>query len=352
VEVKNTASPTVLPPQQTQPPRLEIGIALGADKGIGIDPIVDCKKPIYTCLSADQIGRQPLVFDVGTKGWGRIILRVKNVGDQRLLHPVTHIESSQPISIDYAANPNPERLPRNVLDITGDDISPFSLSEAEVAIPIDVTVLPDTMRFDLDLNIFGDNMKAHKVTFHFDIARAEAGSSAITDKSSNKNTGQTPTKKKTDRPAENNAGNIIQGPGSIAQIGNNNQASIVSGPPDRTLSVSQKDAIAGAAKSIPSDIRVVVEHPTDYESSVYAKMIHDALAEFRSADLGTALSYGGQPPPVGLYVLAHTDDDKVIPYANQLFDAMKKSGIPCEGYQVDWVPSGTLRISVGIKPRG
>ncbi len=146
------------------------------------------------------------------------------------------------------------------------------------------------------------------------------------------------------------AGAISQGPGSIAQVGSNNQASIVSGPPDRTLTASQEGAIAEVAKGIPAQIRIVVEHPTDYESSEYGKVIHDALAEFRSADLGTALSYGGQPPPVGLYVLAHTDDSNVMPYANQLYDAMKKVGIPCEAYQVDFVPAGTLRISVGVKP--
>ena len=67
--------------------------------------------------------------------------------------------------------------------------------------------------------------------------------------------------------------------------------------------------------------------------------------------LSTALSYGGQPPPKGLYVLVHTDDEKVLSTVNPFYDGMKKSGIPCEGAQVDFVPSGTLRISVGVKPR-
>jgi hypothetical protein len=153
-------------------------------------------------------------------------------------------------------------------------------------------------------------------------------------------------------------GPITSGPCSNLQIGGSNnqgtidncQATIISAPPDRTLSDSQERAISEIAKDISPEVKVVVEHPSDYESSEYAKTIHDALAEFHLAELTTALSYGGQPPPVGLYVLAHTDDDKVIPYANKLYDAMKKAGIPCEGYQVDWVPSGTLRISVGIKP--
>jgi hypothetical protein len=103
-------------------------------------------------------------------------------------------------------------------------------------------------------------------------------------------------------------------------------------------------------KDIPTEVKIVVEHPTDSESSEYAKMIHGAIVPYHSAEFSAALSYGGQPPPIGLYVLAHTDDYNVLPSANHLYDLMKKAGIPCEAYQVDWVPSGTIRISVGVMP--
>lgn len=119
---------------------------------------------------------------------------------------------------------------------------------------------------------------------------------------------------------------------------------------DRTLTVPQAKAIADAAKDIPPDIKIVVEHPTDYESSEYAKTIRDTIVGVHPAELSTALSYGGQPPPVGLFVFAHTNDARVLPYANQFYAAIKNAGIPCGAYQVDFVTAGTLMIRVGVKP--
>jgi hypothetical protein len=55
---------------------------------------------------------------------------------------------------------------------------------------------------------------------------------------------------------------------------------------------------------MPHEVRIVIEHPVDSEASDYAKMIHGAIVPYHPADLTTALSYGGQPPPKGLYVLA------------------------------------------------
>ena len=111
------------------------------------------------------------------------------------------------------------------------------------------------------------------------------------------------------------------------------------GPVDRKLSAVQKAAITEASQTISAEVTIVVEHPADQESSDYAKQINDAISAGHAARLATALSYGGQPPPKGLYVLAHTDDDRVLPPANHLYDAMKKSGMKCEAYQVDWVPT-------------
>jgi hypothetical protein len=62
---RNAGQPTATPP------RVEIGLVLGADKGSGIDSIVDCKKLMYTCLSQGEVRKahQPL-FSVGAKRWG------------------------------------------------------------------------------------------------------------------------------------------------------------------------------------------------------------------------------------------------------------------------------------------
>jgi hypothetical protein len=154
------------------PPELEIGLVLGADKGIGIDAIVDCAKPIYTCLSEDQLKDAHLDFDAGEKGWARLILRIKNVGGSELLKPVTHIESPNPISIDYAPRPDPSRLPRNVLDVYEDhSIYPFAISKAQTALPLDIVVPAAVDQFDININVFGNNMESRKRTFHFRVKR-------------------------------------------------------------------------------------------------------------------------------------------------------------------------------------
>jgi hypothetical protein len=151
---------------------------------------------------------------------------------------------------------------------------------------------------------------------------------------------------------QNQTGPVTQGPcsnfnqgGSDVHQGNNCM------PPDRTISSAQAFALAEGVKNIPASIRIVVEHPQDSEASEYAKLIHDAIVTQRPVDIGTALSYGGNPPPKGLYVLAHSDDEKVLPYANHLYDLMKQSEIPCEAYQVDFVPVNTIKITVGVMPR-
>jgi hypothetical protein len=141
-----------------------------------------------------------------------------------------------------------------------------------------------------------------------------------------------------------------QGKNNIAQFGNNNQAQIVSEPLDRTLSDSQKVAIGEAAKDIPPDVTIVIGHPTDREASGYAQKIYGAIDGFHSARVATEISYGNQPTPEGLYVFAHTDDEKVLLSATHFYDVIKRSGIQCEAYQVDWVPSGTMTIRVGTKP--
>lgn len=92
-------------PAANEAPKLEIGLILGADKGIGTDAIVHCSKPVYTCLSEEQAESTPLVLDVGAKGWGSVILRMMNTGNSKIENSTTHIDSPNPISIDFAPRP-------------------------------------------------------------------------------------------------------------------------------------------------------------------------------------------------------------------------------------------------------
>jgi hypothetical protein len=144
----STGLPQAVQPQparkQAARPQIEIGIVLGADQGIGKDAMADCSKRPYHCLSEAEIKTDNHVrFAAGTKGWARIIFRLKNVGDAKLIHDMSHIWSPDPISIEFVPKPDPSRLPRNVLDIVGGyDIYPFSLSQAQVATPVDIDLLP------------------------------------------------------------------------------------------------------------------------------------------------------------------------------------------------------------------
>ena len=153
---------------------LEIGLTLGADKGIGTDAVVDCRKPSYVCLDESDIKKDHgrITFDIGQKGWGRLIFRIKNSGEAKLVHPMSHIFSSSPVLITYAPAPDPSHKPPNVLEITGgNDIYPFSKSQANVDTPIDIVVPPGLNSFDLTYRIFGDNMKAYDLRLICEVSR-------------------------------------------------------------------------------------------------------------------------------------------------------------------------------------
>jgi hypothetical protein len=165
------ATPKANPKPHTLPPHLEVGLILGADKGMGIDAIVDCKKPIYTCLSEAEVRHTRLVFDVGAKAWARLIFQVNNIGGSKLLNSVTHIESPNPISIEFAPHPDASRLPRNVLDLRTADIFPFSIAQSGLDIPLDIVVPVGVGDFDLNVNTFGDNMVSEKRNYHFEVKR-------------------------------------------------------------------------------------------------------------------------------------------------------------------------------------
>jgi heme/copper-type cytochrome/quinol oxidase subunit 2 len=154
-------------------PQIDIGVALGADKGIGVDSIIDCSKPIYQCLDESQITGEILPLDLGSKNWARLIFRLKNVGETKLVNSSVHIESPSAISINYAPAPNPSRLPRNVLEVpsNGMDIQPFSISKGDYAVPIDVTVPSGLNDVEINVKVFGDNMAAHELDAKFTVIR-------------------------------------------------------------------------------------------------------------------------------------------------------------------------------------
>jgi len=229
-------------------PQLEIGLVLGADKGIGIDSIVDCSNPRYTCFSEEELKTARLIFDVGNKGWGRLIFRFKNIGGEKLLHPVTHIESSEPISIESATRPNPARFPRNVLDISdASDIYPFSIADAQAALPVDITVPPSVSRFDLRLNTFSENMQSHKASFHFEVKRTEPVKPEIPASGDKREKPSSPPTA---------VGSITQGSGSIAQIGGTGNTAIIQANKEWDLTRPQQITLTEAFKESHGRVRI------------------------------------------------------------------------------------------------
>lgn len=97
---------------------------------------------------------------------------MRNIGNAKIENSKTHIDSPNPISIEFAPRPDPQRLPRNVLDIfDSNGIVQFSISKADTDIPLDITVPQVVQKFDLNLNSFGDNMVANKRSYHFTVVR-------------------------------------------------------------------------------------------------------------------------------------------------------------------------------------
>jgi hypothetical protein len=161
------------PAPPTAAPQVDIGIVLGADKGIGIDSIVDCNKPLYHCYTEAQAKRKVLPLDLGGKSWARLIFRIVNRGKAKLVHTSIHLESPSHVSIEWVPAPNPMRMPRNVLEVPtgGEDTQPFYIAKGGYAVPIDLTVPAGVDDVLIDVKVFGDNMPAHQVNFRFHVIR-------------------------------------------------------------------------------------------------------------------------------------------------------------------------------------
>lgn len=158
--------------EQKGAPKVKIGVVLGADERIGLDAVADCTKPYYKCFTEKQIIKDEIVFNVGSKGWGRMIFRIMNFGEVKLVNTFIHIWSPSPVSFEYPPAPNPKRMPRNVLEIVdGYDIYPFKISKAATAVPVDITVPISINHFRIFFKIFGDNMKAHEIALRIKVNR-------------------------------------------------------------------------------------------------------------------------------------------------------------------------------------
>ena len=158
----------------TLKPQIKIDLVLGADKGIGKDAIANCENPLYTCLDEAAAERQILPLDLGSKGWARIIFRIINIGNARLEKPSVHVESPNGVSMDRPNFPDPNRLPRNIIDALDQEqaIQPFSIVKGAYAFPVDIIVPEDTAELRLSIKVFGDNMSAHQVNLKFKVQRS------------------------------------------------------------------------------------------------------------------------------------------------------------------------------------
>jgi hypothetical protein len=153
-------------------PVVKIGAILGADKGIGRDAIIDCSKSPYVCMTEDQVkSATPLVLDLGTKGWARVVYKIENFGPVKAENTTVHVDSPDPISIDFAPEPDPKRLPRNLLDRIGGEIQPLEIAKGGYLVPLDVIVPPGLDQISINFKVFGDNLRAHELNLKFKINR-------------------------------------------------------------------------------------------------------------------------------------------------------------------------------------
>jgi pimeloyl-ACP methyl ester carboxylesterase len=174
-EVENPIAHT--PPRSNAPraaengqfkPRIEIGLALGAEYG-GDN---ECGVGRLRCLSESQIRDRS--FDLGANPWHRIIYRVRNLGSVPLKHPHIHIEApSIGVQIFRSDQSRIERAAPYLLELWGpefEDLQRFLITKAYSAFPIDVVTVSSVTQFDVLFKIFGDNMEAHSVSSHFTLS--------------------------------------------------------------------------------------------------------------------------------------------------------------------------------------
>lgn len=118
----------------------------------------------------------------------------------------------------------------------------------------------------------------------------------------------------------------------------------------RTLSEAQALAFAKAIQSLPTNLKVEVRvNIADLEGHKYAQEFYRILSENSHADQAIRSVIYNVNTPVGLYIVTHSDEDRVSLYRDLIYNALISSGVQAVPSHGEWVLAGELYIVVGTQ---
>jgi hypothetical protein len=142
------------------------------------------------------------------------------------------------------------------------------------------------------------------------------------------------------------------GKNNIAQVGNNNSATITGVIPFRALTEDQKRGITAFLDTMPQSVLVSVG--ALYGSGDAATYAGDffPLFEGRHLDNQTvpAIRTGFPITFTGVFVATRSDEENAIKYRDAFVDALAGLGIPERSANGSKVPPGDLEFLVGFRP--
>lgn len=143
-----------------------------------------------------------------------------------------------------------------------------------------------------------------------------------------------------------------QGRNNIAQVGNNNQATITSAVPFRELTESQRQSLAAFIRTLPPSVLVTVGGV--YGSADAANYAGEFFPLFEGRHLDNqslpAIRTGFPTTFTGVFVATRSDDDSANEYRNAFVNALNSIGIPANRADGSKVPPGDLEFLVGFRP--
>ncbi len=146
---------------------------------------------------------------------------------------------------------------------------------------------------------------------------------------------------------------ILQhGQSNIAQVGNNNTASINAVPEVRTLTEAQKEGIAAFLNRVPPEIDMYAAGVQGSgDSGSYAS---EFLQLFRAAGRSTqpfpATRVGLPSEFIGVFVVCNPNSDAVAKYRSEFVDTLQDVGVNAHQVNDSSMMKGHLMLQVGFRP--
>lgn len=140
------------------------------------DVISNCD-PSIKCYPEQNIPNNPIPFNVGPKGWGRVIFTVFNIGEVVVKNPSISVSlgtGKTGVSIDRPSQHQPSNSGHVLLEYSSKetlDIVPFSKTHTGTDFAADITVAPDIKGFVILFRIWSETLESHVVSVYFQVVR-------------------------------------------------------------------------------------------------------------------------------------------------------------------------------------